>query len=203
VPTEVVSSMIVTSTRGLSVSVVILDGVLGGMLLAAVANLRGKARAKYFIAGLICWPIAFLVCLLSKTNRQEFDGKAPGAPRPRGPKFASITASWVLIVLCFFGFGGITRWLLFRSAPYDLATLVCDRYLLATDVQEAYREDQSANKNAPTITRISDLEEVSRGPADLSCTGSANMSDGKISAISFRYFIEAGTARIAYQLKDR
>jgi hypothetical protein len=194
--------MIVAWTRGLTVSVVILNGVLGGMLLAAVANIRGMPRAKYFIAGLICWPIALLVCLLSKTNRQEFDGKAPGAPRPPGPKFASMTASWVLIAFCLFGFNGITRWLLFRSAPYDLATLVCDRYLLAIDVMEAYREDQSA-KNAPTITRITDLKEVSRGPADLNCTGSAKMSDGTISAISFRYFIETGSARIAYQLKDR
>jgi hypothetical protein len=194
--------MIVTWTHGLTVTVVIFNSVLGGMLLAAVANLRRMPGARYFIAGLICWPIALLVCLLSKTKRQEFDGKVPGAPRPPGPKSASMTASWALIVFCFFGFNGIIRWLLFRSAPYDLATLVCDRYLLAIDVMEAYREDQSA-KNAPTITRITDLKEASRGPADLNCTGSAKMSDGTISAISFRYFIEAGTARIAYQLKVR
>ena len=186
----------------MTVSVVILDGVLGGMLLAAVANLKRRPRVYYFIAGLICWPVALLVCLFAKTNRQELVGKAPEPPRPPGPRSASTIASLVLIAFCVFGFYGITKWLLFRSAPYDLATLVCDRYLLAIDVMEAYREDQSA-KNAPTITRITDLKEVSRGPADLNCTGSAKMSDGTISAISFRYFIEAGTARIAYQLKVR
>jgi hypothetical protein len=186
----------------MTVSVVILDGVLGGILLAAVANLKGLPGAKYFIAGLICWPIALLVCVLAKTNRQELVRKAPEPPRPPGPKSASTIASWVLIAFCVFGFYGITRWLLFRSAPYDLATLACDRYLLVTDVQEAYREDQSA-KNASTITQISDLKELSRGSADLNCTGSAKMNDGAVSGISFRYFIEAGTPHIAYQLKDR
>jgi hypothetical protein len=180
-------------------SVVILNGVLGGMLLAAVANLKRLPKTKYFIAGLICWPIALLVCLLAKVDRHKLDGAT--TPRP-GPKFASTTASWLLVVVCAFGFFGMAKWLIFRSAPYDLSTLECDRYLLVADVQEAFRQDQSANTN-PTINRINDLKEILRSSSELSCSGSAKMNDGTTSDILFRYFIEAGAPHIAYQLKNK
>jgi hypothetical protein len=135
--------------------------------------------------------------LLANTNQQKRDGEAPEAPRSRRFKFAPTT--WVLILLCVLAISGITKWLLFRGRPYDLATLACDRYLLVTDVEQAYRKDQSG-KNTPTITQINDLKEISRSPAELNCSGLAKMSDGAISGISFRYFTEAGAPRIAYQL---
>ena len=133
-------------------------------------------------------------------NQQKRDGKSPEASHPPRSKFVRRVSAWILIVFCVFGIYGTIKWRRFRSDPYDLATLTCDRYLLVTDVQQAYRKDQ---KNPPLITEITDLKEVSRSSAELNCVGSAKLSDGTISSITFRYFIEAAAPHVAYQLKDR
>ena len=62
-------------------------GIMFAFIPAIVASSRGRNAGMYFLGGLLCWPIALVVCLCKINLKEET------CVKPNSARFRTVTIS--------------------------------------------------------------------------------------------------------------
>lgn len=149
--------------------------ISGGVLVASIAARKGKSFYPWLIYGLLLWIVALPVAMFSK----------PEDPLP-SDKSRTVLGGTAIVgaigVLC--GLALIVTNLPAAGLPK------CDGTAALADTKSAIANAPIGKVRGIAIVTISQVEELSRSPTEVRCTGLAKLNNGTDAPLNYRFYVE-------------